>query len=72
MDGFPSPMSTVESYWKNVRREVAWSDLHYCKAVLPEAGGCRLLHLPKGELVVEVEVGSWTTDQGAGLEAETS
>lgn len=32
----------------------------------------RLLHLPKGELVVEMEMGSWTTDQEAGLEAETS
>lgn len=41
-------MSTVESYWKNVRREVAWSDLHYCKAVLPEAGGAGCCTCPRG------------------------
>lgn len=34
------------------------------------APGKRLLHLPKGGLLVGREVGSWTMDYGASLEAE--
>ena len=37
-----------------------------CRGTRQEDGD----HLPKDELVVETEMGSWTTDHGASLEAE--